>query len=121
VNEDPGATAKLKKIAPGFAWLPRVLRENLTPAALSSAVISLVGATLWVANARHELHSAQHDVQNLERSIQSLAAGVQQLHTEVAVMNTKIDGIASEQERQREWREHLEELAELPPHARRSK
>lgn len=115
-------TAILARRAPGLAWLPPVLRQHFTPAALGSAITALAIAIAYVLNAQHDIRSAQEDVHRLQSSVASLEEERTVLHkidTQIAVMNNKIDDIAAEVDRQREWRERIEGIAEAPPHARR--
>jgi hypothetical protein len=115
-------TAILRRRAPGLAWLPSALRQRLTPAALGSAVAALAIAIGYVLNAQHDIHNAQNDVHRLQESVTSLEKERDLLHkidTQLAVMSSKVDGIATEVDRQREWRERIESVAESPPHARR--
>ena len=118
-------TEMLRRRAPGLAWLPSILREKFTPAALVSAVTALVATVAYVVNAQHEIHNAQEGVRRLQSSVASLERERDVLHkidTQLAVMNNKVDDIASEVDRQREWRERIEGIAESsPPHARRRK
>lgn len=114
----------LERRAPGLAWLPSAFRQHLTPAALGSAVTALAIAIGFVVNAQHDIHNAQNDVHRLQESVTGLEKERDVLHridTQLAVMNSKMDGIATEVDRQREWREQIESAAESPPHARRRK
>jgi septal ring factor EnvC (AmiA/AmiB activator) len=115
-------TAVLARRAPGFAWLPRALRERLTPAALWSAITALAIAVTWLINAQHDIHQLKESSAESQKSVADLRQQLDILHkidTQLAVMNTKVDGIASEVDRQRQWRERIEDAAEAPPHARR--
>jgi hypothetical protein len=109
-------TAVLERRAPGLAWLPTALRQRLTPAALGSAITALVIAIAYVVSAQHDIHNLQKDVAETQKQLDLL----RKIDTALAVMNSKVDGIAAEVDRQREWRERIESVAEeLPPHARR--
>lgn len=108
-------TAVLARRAPGLAWLPVALRQRLTPAALGSAVTALAIAIAYVVSAQHDIHNLQKDVAETQKQLDLL----HKIDTALAVMNSKVDGIATEVDRQREWRERIEDAAELPPHARR--
>lgn len=123
-NDDPhGTTAVLELRAPGFAWLPRVLRERLTPAVLGSAITALAIAIAYIVNAQADIHHLKESSAESQKSVAELRQQLDILHkidTQLAVMNSKVDGIATEVDRQREWREQIERAAEdLPPHARR--
>jgi outer membrane murein-binding lipoprotein Lpp len=113
-------TSILKRRAPGLGWFPGALRQRLTPAALWTAVTLLAAAIAYVLSARHEIHDAQTAVLRLQASVSHLEEERDVLHkidTQLAVMNSKVDDIATEVDRQREWRERIEDAAELPPHA----
>lgn len=107
-------TAILARRAPGLRWL-LPFKNYLTPAAVGSAVASLAVAIWYVVAATHELHSAQTDISNLQKQAELL----NDIKTQIAVVNSKVDTIANEVSRQREWREKIESAAEAPPHARR--
>jgi len=115
-------TAVLARRAPGLAWLPSALRQRLTPAALGSAVTALAIAIAYVVNAQHDIHNAQRDIHQLNDTVTDLQKQADVLHkidTQLAVMNSKVDNIADEVDRQREWRERIESVAEMGPHAKR--
>jgi hypothetical protein len=118
-----GTTAVLELRAPGFAWLPRALRQRLTPAALWSAITALAVAVTWLVNAQHDIHQLKASSAESQKALANMRQQLDILHkidTQLAVMNNKVDGIATEVDRQREWRERIESVAEeLPPHARR--
>ncbi len=112
----------LKRRAPGLAWLPVALRDKLTPTMLGSAVAALSVSIAYVVNAQHEIHNTQSEVRRLRQSVEDMQKEQELLHkidTQLAVINGKIEGIMSEVDRQREWRERIEDAAESPPHARR--
>lgn len=110
-------TAVLARRAPGLAWLPVALRKHLTPAALGSAVTALAISIAYVLNAQHSLHQLQDTVGEQGKQLELL----HKIDTDVAVMSNSIAAIAAEVQRQREWRERIEDVAETGPHARRRK
>lgn len=119
---DFGSTTAVRRYAPGLAWLPRIVRDKLTPAALWSAIAALAIAIGYVLNAQHEIHRANEDIERLNDSVTELQKERELLHkidTQLAVMANQISSIASEVDRQREWRERIEDVAQSPPHARR--
>lgn len=114
----------LKVHAPGLAWLPRIVRDKLTPALVGSAITFLFGGLAYVFN------SPQKDVHRMQEAIVQQQAHeqahdektdmtLQQLVTGQAVMNAAMSDFRDEQDRQREWRDRLADIAETPPHARR--
>lgn len=118
-------TSVLERRAPGFAWLPVVLRQRLTPAALWSVITALAISVTWLVNAQADIHQLKESSAESQKSVAELRQQLDILHridTQLAVMNSKVDGIATEVDRQREWRERIESVAEeLPARARRRK
>jgi methionine synthase II (cobalamin-independent) len=127
VDEKPdfgSTTAVLARRAPGFAWLPVALRQRLTPAALGSAIAALAVAITYVVNAQHDISRLKDSMAESKKSVADLEQRLDVLNkidTQLAVMAGKVDSIADEVDRQREWRERIEGIAETPPHARRRK
>jgi len=115
-------TTVLEKV--GLGWLPRGLRGHLTPAALGSALTALCIAIGYVVNAQHDFRNAQRDIRQLHDTVGDLQRQSDLLHkidTRLAVMSAKVDDIANEVDRQRKWREKIEDVAENPPHPRKRK
>jgi len=118
-------TTILEKVAPGFAWLPRVLRKHLTP----RVVWTLAGA-LWTfavawGSVCLTIHvrsiSVEKDVSQLKDSakrFEEQRATLEAIDKKLAVLDSKVDNISAEVEHQREWRDRIEQQAEAPPHAR---
>lgn len=124
MNEKPdfGSTTAVNQYAPGLAWIPRVVRDKLSPAALGSAITALAIAIGYVVNAQHDIRNAQRDIRQLHDTVGDLQRQSDTLHkieTQLAVTASKIDDIADEVDRQRQWRDKIEGIAEAPPHARR--
>lgn len=114
--------AFLRKHAPGLAWLPAVLRKQLTPAALWSAITALAIAISWLVNAQHDIVRLKESVVDFQKERDDFQKEREVLHeidTRLAVMSGKVDNIATEVDRQREWRDRIEGIAEAPPHARK--
>lgn len=118
-------TTTLKRIAPGFAWLPRVLREHLTPRAVWTAVAGIwtLLVALSSAGLTVYMHSAvqEKDILQLKEGVKKFddqASALQGISTQLAVLDSKVDNISHEVDHQREWRERIEQQAEAPPHAR---
>lgn len=117
-------TTVLEARAPGLAWLPRVLRKKLTPAALWTAITALAAAVTWIVSAQQDVHRLKDDVAESKKSVADMRQQLDVLNKidkQIAVMNAKVDTIADEVDRQREWREHIEQAAEESPHARHRK
>jgi hypothetical protein len=125
VDEKPdfgSTTSVLARRAPGFAWLPVALRQRLTPAALGSAIAALAVAITYVVNAQHDLARLKESMVESKQSIADLQRqlGVlPKIDTQLAVLAGNVGSIADEVDRQREWRDRIEGIAETPPHARR--
>ena len=113
-------TTVLEKV--GLGWLPRGLRGHLTPAAMGSALTALCIAIWYVVNAQHDIRNAQRDIRQIHDTVGDLQRQselLQDIKTQLAVMGSKVDTIADEVDRQRAWRDGIEQAAESPPHARR--
>jgi hypothetical protein len=108
-------TAILARRAPGLAWIPKVLRDRLTPAALGSAVTAIAIAIAYVGNAQHNISRLNETVAGQQKQLDLLKG----IETQLAVMIGKVDTIASEVDRQRAWREKIEDVAESSPRGRR--
>jgi hypothetical protein len=118
-------TAVLKRRAPGLAWLPAVFRERLTPAALWGAIVATAGmlvlaVTAWVSTQKNMEHLQELSV-HAQAHEQKTDELLQQLVTGQAVMNATMGEFKAEQDRQRQWRDRIEQEADSPPHARRRK
>jgi hypothetical protein len=110
-------TAMLARRAPGLAWLPNAMRKKFSPAGLWSAVSVLAVGTAYVVSAQHDIHRHQESIAALQANRLQDQALLQKIDTNLAVLNTKIGDMAAEVDRQREWRERIEDVAEAPPHA----
>jgi hypothetical protein len=126
VDKEPdheSTQAFLQRRAPGLAWIPKVIRDNLSPGALWSAIGALVIAIGYVLSAQHNISVAKETADAAQKSVvdlQQKLGVLNEINTNLAVMKSEVDGIATEVNRQREWREKIEDQAErLPPHAKR--
>lgn len=124
MNEDDfGATQRfLARHAPGLA----IVRKHLTPATLWSAITALAIAITWLLNAQHDILRLKESVSDLQKQRDEVQAGAEaerevlhKIDTQLAVMSSKVDDIASEVDRQRQWRDRIEDVASSPPHARK--
>jgi uncharacterized coiled-coil protein SlyX len=121
-HDSESDTTILKRLAPGFAWLPRAFRERLTPGALWGGIIAIAVAVAYVVHAQVAINGLQDSVVESKKSVAGLQTQLDLLHkidTQLQVMSNKVDAIATEVERQREWRDRIESVAELPPHPRK--
>ena len=112
-------TAILARRAPGLAWIPAPLRKHFTPAALWAAITTLAVAIAYVVNAQSDIHKHQESITELQATRKEDRELLETISTQLAVLNSKIEDIDTEVERQREWRERIEDVAEAPPHARK--
>lgn len=108
------------------AVIVRAVRKRLTPATVWGAIGTVTIAIGYVLNAQHDISRLKETVAQLEQGRKEAAGERDQdrdlLHKidkAVDVMGSKVDTIADEVDRQREWREHVEGIAESPPHAAR--
>lgn len=116
---DFGATTAVNKYAPGLAWL-MPFRNYVTPTALWTAISALALAIGYLVHAQISLERHQELITGLKEDRAQDRELLQKIDTQLAVMNSKVDTISDEVDRQREWRERIEDVvAEAPPHARR--
>jgi hypothetical protein len=109
--------AILARRAPGLVWIPEMVRKKLTPGALWLAITMLAGAIGYVVNAQHDLHRHQESIADLQASRLHDRELLEKIDMELAVVNTRIGDVVTEVDRQREWRERIEGVAEEQPHA----
>jgi cell division protein FtsB len=114
-------TAILRRRAPGLAWLPSFLRQRLTPVALWGAIGILAVSIAYVVNAQRDLNRHQESITDLQRDRAQDRDMLQQIVNSQTAMSGKIDTLTDEMNRQRDWREKIEEVAESGPHAKRHK
>jgi septal ring factor EnvC (AmiA/AmiB activator) len=101
-------------------------RKRLTPTVLWSAIGALVTALMvcitWIVTTQSDIHQLKEAQAESKKSVADLRQQLDLLNkidTQIAVMTSKIDNIAEEVNRQREWRDRIEGIAETPPHPRR--
>lgn len=118
MKEDYGATQAVKKYAPNLAWL-MPFRNILTPSALWTAIVALALAIGYVVNAQNDIHRHQDSIMELQQERTQDRELLQSISMQLAVVNSKIGDIATEVDRQREWRERIESVAEEPTRVRK--
>lgn len=121
-DDRESTTTVLEEHAPGLAWLPRVFRQRLTPAALWGAIVGMVGmlglaVAAWVGTQKNITHLQEFTTRQQAHEQKSDEL-LQQLVTAQAVMNSTMEAFKAEQDRQREWRDRIESVAEESPHPR---
>lgn len=104
------------------------VRSKVTPTMLWSAIGTLITALVvgisWIVTLQSNMHQfADRDAERQKAmgDTQQKLEILQDIRTQIAVLGEKVDGIADEVDRQREWRENIEHVANSPPHARRRK
>lgn len=107
-SDEHGTTATLRRIAPGLAWMPRIIR-HLTPAAAWGAATSMFLAALGMY---HSMVAAHTEVQEFRHAVQELEADRHEVIERLARIEQAETDIKEEQDRQREWRERIEYVAE---------
>lgn len=102
------------------------VRKRFTPAILWSAIGALATALVvcitWIVTTQSDIRQLKDSAAESRKSVADIRQQLEPLHqidTALAVVNSKLDNIAAEQDRQREWRDRLSDIAESPPHARR--
>ncbi len=117
IGNDFGSTTSV------IVWI----RNRVTPTVLWSAIGALVTALVvsitWLVSTQSDIRNAQNDVHRLQESVSNLEKErivLNEIKMQTEVMSIKVDTIADEVSRQREWRERIETVAEeRPPHVRR--
>jgi septal ring factor EnvC (AmiA/AmiB activator) len=105
-------------------------RRRLTPKVLWSAIGGLVTVLVvvitWLVNTQSDIRQLKDSVAESKKAGAETRLEHQQdnemLHnidTRLAVMNSQLNNIADKVDRQQQWRDKIEGVAELPPHARR--
>ena len=91
-----------------MAWVPRVFRQ-LTPAAAWGAAVSMLVAALGMY---HSMVAAHTEVGGFKEAVQELQSHQQDVIDRLARIEQAETDIKEEQDRQREWRERIEYVAE---------
>lgn len=117
-------TIILKRIAPGFAWLPRFLRHYLTPALVGGAIVGLGGwLTYYFNSPQKDINRVEgtvtKSIEDIQKSVAELVKQSQDTRTDVASIKATVSGMKdSEHER---WERIDKVVAEDKAHARRRK
>jgi hypothetical protein len=117
VNDD---TAKFEAIAPTLRWMPKWIRENLSPRAAWTIIVftfTCGGYIAHEASSRFELERRLEDEQQRQdeqvKATKELASTVNQLNMNVAVLVTKVDDIGQRVDEQAEKWQRVESAAEI--------
>jgi hypothetical protein len=108
VTDETGTYEKV-----GLGWIPKVLRGRLTPTTLWIAIGALTSGIIYVGKAQVKLDRHQESITDLQQERAQDREILYKIDTRIAVMNEKIDDIATEVGRQREWRDKIEGVAEI--------
>ncbi len=102
------------------------VKERVSPKAFWGGVCALVFAVGFVMNLRHNVSNALDDVERLKlrldevkASLASESAALTAEREKSAEMGRHIEDLGTEVDRLREWRDHVQGVAETSPHARR--
>jgi hypothetical protein len=103
-------------------WVKRRVTPKVLWSAIGVLVAALMASITWIVTTQSDIHQLKESVAESKRSVADMRQQLDLLHqidTRLAVMNSKMDDIADEVDRQRgEW-DHVHGIAESPPHARR--
>lgn len=120
MSEDYSKTQMLKIHAPGLAWIPRLVRDNLTPALAGSAITTLfMGVAYLINSPQKDIHHVQEIIAQQQAHEAKTDELLQQIVTSQAVMSSQISDIAEKTNHNEDRWERVAEIAESPPHARR--
>lgn len=107
---------------PNFATdtdvIQRVVRKRLTPRALWLAIVTLASAIGYVGKQVYKIDHHQESITYLQQGQGEDLEQLQKMNTLLAVVSSQVGDLAAEMNRQREWREKIEDQAERPPHPR---
>lgn len=120
MNEDPSITQMLKIHMPIGAWLPRVVREKLTPALVGSVITTIFMGVAYLLNSpQKDIHRLQESMAELKQSLDQAVTLLHKEDTQQAVMSSQIGDLTEKADRNEGRWDRLADIAETPPHARR--
>lgn len=113
-------TANFEAIAPTLRWMPKVVRENLSPKAVWSIILAVFAAGSWIARESGQRMALEHANTDLQisqaaqiKATQELTTTVNQINTTLASIKTRVDDIGEQVDTQgRKW-ERVESAAEI--------
>lgn len=119
-NEDYTRTARFKALAPGLAWLPRFIRDKLTPALVGSALTFLFGALAYFFNSpQKDIARVQESVTELKQAVDQVLTLSQHNETTQADLRRQVADMAKQFDLEQARWVRIDTVAELPPHARK--
>lgn len=114
-------TAQFEAIAPTLRWMPKVIRENLSPKAAWTVIVVVFLAGAWFTREVTQRESLQraNTAMQLQQSAQLKVSQDQndhlaQLDTKLAVLLEKIDNIGHRVDEQQSRWDRVEEGADIP-------
>lgn len=131
---DFGSTTAVNKYAPGMAWIPRAIRDRLTPKAFLATVAGILSVLYLSINAwvttQHNIKSLQDLVtkqqeheekvdKRLEDFAKDFAKGQADTTELLHRQGDELIRQGKEMDKQREWRETLATIASQPPRVRK--
>lgn len=102
------------------------VRRRVTPTMLWSAVAALVTTLVvtitWIVNMQSDVRQFKETDGRREKTVADMQAKLEvinQIATRLAVIDSKLDTMAAEQNRERERWDRIDRVAEEAPHAQR--
>lgn len=115
MQDDDGAiTTVLEKVRLG-------LKGKLKSGSLWAAVATLASGILYVAKEQIKIDQHQESITSLQQERRQDHELLQKMSTQLEVVISQMSNLTAESNRQRDWRERIEDVAELPPHPRKHK
>lgn len=105
-----------------IVWVRRRLTPRVLWSAIATLLTALVVAITWLVTTQSDIHHLKETVAESKKSVADMQQKLdllQEIKMQIAVMGGKVDNIATEVDRQRQWRERIENEAEIPPQARK--
>jgi Sec-independent protein translocase protein TatA len=121
-HDDHSTTATLRRIAPGLAWMPRILRQ-LTPAAAWGAAMAMFGTAIGMY---HSMVAAHAEVSSIKASVKEFKVAVRDMQADqhniierLARIEQAETDVKEELDRQRERWERAEHVVNEEKRPRR--
>lgn len=112
-------TSILKRLFPGWrAYLAMSLRRVTLPALWSVSLV-IIGAVITGSSRVIHDESNINDLSNRVQKLESQQELLQKIDHDLTRLDEKVNGIKGDLDQQIEWRNRVEDVAEIPPHARR--
>lgn len=113
-------TAKFETIAPTLRWMPKWVRENLSPRAVWSVLAAVFTAGGWIAHESGQRVALEHANSDSKEALaaqvqatKELTVTVNQINTNLTKVSTRLEDIGQQVDAQgRKW-ERVESAAEI--------